>query len=48
MVIEIFYDTLIRSLDETPKIMRKFFKMLKIGYGEALLQKTILFLFVNA
>ena len=34
MVIEIFYDTLIRSLDETPKIMEKFFKMLKIGYGE--------------
>ena len=27
-------DTLIRSLDDTPKIMGKFFKMLKIGYGE--------------
>ena len=34
MVIEIFYDTLIRSLDVTPKIKGKFFKMLKIGYGE--------------
>ena len=34
MVLEMFYNMLIRSLDGTPKILGKFFKMLKIGYGE--------------
>ena len=34
MVLEMFYNMPIRSLDGTPKILGKFFKMLKIGYGE--------------
>ena len=34
MVLEMFYNMPIRSLDGTPKILGKFFKMLKIGYGD--------------
>ena len=34
MVLEMFYNMPIRSLDGTPKILGSFFKMLKIWYGE--------------